>query len=860
MFMLCLGGYVFNGTRETRITVAGRYTYDMDSASPLPINREPTQEEYLELQNPREELSHTQYYPDLDTEELLPVFQYANGRIYSKILENSEGIQNYSLRQGRIDQIRQNTLKIPNFRKISKPDNRYKDASQLSSQFKTTAILEKLGFYNIKHDKYKALKLPETYFRPDSAREALVRGKLMYNSKTFQVYYNMDETDLMFLNWINEVSKENISMEQFEIIITFFEIQIYQIEKLLPPTIKDRSTIDFQQQQFAMMYGSDDGKVCKDQDEQECAVCGSSECDNTNAIIFCDGCDIAVHQDCYGVSFIPEGPWLCRRCLIARNQHEKCIFCPSTTGAFKQTDGGDWAHVLCTLWTPELYFANPIYMEPIEGISSIPKSRWKLTCSICRQKVGVCIQCSKPSCFTAYHVTCAKRAEFYMKYKKGVKAAASDNSTLVSYCDKHAPEKWTAAHDVKSGVDRTRLYFHDREKNRLINNNILDNELSFVSEQEYNELLSSDSEKFRWRLKSNIYVIPSIVIKELLKFVNNNKLPKISELILNQFAKYYTMKREYMGKPLIKRPDVFNYATLPESILHNREEAVDFFAKDVGSLLELSKLLMKRSKLEKTLIYDKIELANILNNPKVWIFDTLLSFFKEHLSNASIIPRYSVKPDIIQIIQYATNNEYRDIDTLIQDIERFSDWVLNLHLNENSSLLELQKVFKSWQRFKKPKYQNARDTYKIITENWQSVVRKFEAGEGLSYRAAPNDDHIDNKNGTVNPISNLPSDSKSVTEANLQRKLSNLKKLGIDVSEFADNEALRYGRHLRTRRSTSANTENLEAQNGAHENEDSSSTSLNTQKIKQGKLRARLNRVKLRTSAQNLRRSSRIKK
>ena len=60
---------------------------------------------------------------------------------------------------------------------------------------------------------------------------------------------------------------------------------------------------------------SEDGESENDGDDDEvCAICLKPDSEPPNEIIFCENCDMAVHQECYNVPVIPEGDWICRNC------------------------------------------------------------------------------------------------------------------------------------------------------------------------------------------------------------------------------------------------------------------------------------------------------------------------------------------------------------------------------------------------------------------------------------------------------------------------------------------------------------------------------------------------------------------
>ncbi|XP_073437929.1 protein AF-10 isoform X7 [Dendrobates tinctorius] len=109
-----------------------------------------------------------------------------------------------------------------------------------------------------------------------------------------------------------------------------------------------------------------------------CCVCSDERGWAENPLVYCDGhgCNVAVHQACYGIVQVPTGPWFCRKCESQeRAARVRCDLCPHKDGALKRTDNGGWAHVVCALYIPEVQFANVSTMEPIV-LQSVPHERY----------------------------------------------------------------------------------------------------------------------------------------------------------------------------------------------------------------------------------------------------------------------------------------------------------------------------------------------------------------------------------------------------------------------------------------------------------------------------------------------------
>ncbi|XP_077357631.1 bromodomain-containing protein 1 isoform X2 [Festucalex cinctus] len=341
--------------------------------------------------------------------------------------------------------------------------------------------------------------------------------------------YDMDEEDYAWLDLVNEKRRSEgasqVSFNVFEFLIDRFEKELY-------------------------LEGLDKGseRQASVDEDTVCCICMDGECHNGNAILFCDVCNVAVHQACYGVPYVPEGQWLCRHCLQSPAQPAHCILCPSKGGAVKKTDDDRWGHVVCALWVPEVGFSNATFIEPIDGVRHIPPARWKLTCYLCKEKdVGACIQCHRANCYTAFHVSCAQKAGLFMKVEPVKDLTESGEPTLslkkTAYCGAHTP----------NGCVRRKLAIYDqtKPKNGLCSN---------VDKGRGAAQCKGKHKKKTTKLEPDVEseaptpaavpAFPAHRLQTILNQVSVQKKKAFVELVLN----YWTLKRQSRnGLSLIRR-------------------------------------------------------------------------------------------------------------------------------------------------------------------------------------------------------------------------------------------------------------------------------------------------------------------
>ncbi|XP_067248481.1 bromodomain-containing protein 1 isoform X3 [Chanodichthys erythropterus] len=376
--------------------------------------------------------------------------------------------------------------------------------------------------------------LPEPKFRTvDYNLPAIPRRPstyYKYEEKTLEelneeVEYDMDEEDYAWLELVNEKRKceglNQVSPNAFEFLLDRFEKE---------------SFLESQGQQNLQSLIDEDAVCC---------ICMDGDCMDSNAILFCDMCNLAVHQDCYGVPYIPEGQWLCRHCLQSPTQPANCILCPNKGGAVKKTEDDRWGHVVCALWVPEVGFSNTVFIEPIDGVANIPPARWKLTCYLCKEKgVGACIQCHKANCYTAFHVSCAQKAGLFMKMEPIKELTDSGVPTFsvkkTAYCGAHTPN---------GSVKRPLTIYNDTKTNYSLCQSV-DKKSNRIGLKKQKRLKNNEVDVVAPVPSVSVPSVSSERLNTILNQVSLQKKAEFGELILN----YWTLKRQSRnGVPLNRR-------------------------------------------------------------------------------------------------------------------------------------------------------------------------------------------------------------------------------------------------------------------------------------------------------------------
>lgn len=494
------------------------------------------------------------------------------------------------------------------------------------------------------------LKLPEARFRVvKQASEKYKEPRLVGAYQRFleddgdeqsKVEYDMDEEDEIWLVIMNKKRR----LERLP------DVSADILERTLDRLEKE----SFFQSQY---QGSDAGPAIDE--DAVCCICFDGECFNSNAILFCDMCNLAVHQECYGVPYIPEGQWLCRRCMHSPSVTVDCILCPNKGGAFKQTDDNRWAHVICALWIPEVCFANTVFLEPIDSISAIPPARWKLNCCVCNQKnVGACIQCHKSNCYSAFHVTCAQQAGLSMKMEfiDGI-------AHKMAYCFTHMPTKnGGRSNGPNSSGDEDGKGVHGNQEKRK----------KHLADK---------------RSSCPIVSIPTIPISRLSQIYNSLPESHKCHEFLVRLYEYWKLKRKSRnGAPLLRR--LQNNTIIRQDLLHkesprrlrDHKSKLDTIRTNLESVRLLWEQIKKREKVKTMLLNHsrqyhlyrlqpfKVFLLTILD--KV-VEKDIKQFFLEPVSTEDV-PDYLIhikEPmDLGTMRKKVEQNQYRSFEAFEYDL------------------------------------------------------------------------------------------------------------------------------------------------------------------------------------------------
>lgn len=306
---------------------------------------------------------------------------------------------------------------------------------------------------------------------------------------------------------------------------------------------------------------------------------------------------------------------------------------------------------------------NHTFMEPVMDVEKVPKTRWRLSCYLCNQRMGACIQCGNKNCYQAFHVTCARRAHLFLKMKNshGTLAVLDGNAVLKAFCDKHCPIDYAKENDVARATREARAFYKKSMRGRLWADSqasaltMAANHKHAVTEHQPDEsqltgakvaqALGDSKKKGNqpakpiWKLPSGAPVIPQVVYNSVESSLSRFSFRKRKDYAADA-CRYWTLKREARrGAALLKRlqlqMETFssmeitrrNFAGMGHAgrpRLNRRIEFAQTLIDDMERLRSLAEDVMKREKEKLTSVHLEESVVDTIYFPIAKMFPPMI--------------------------------------------------------------------------------------------------------------------------------------------------------------------------------------------------------------------------------------------
>uniref|UniRef100_A0A8C5M7F2 Protein Jade-1 n=1 Tax=Leptobrachium leishanense TaxID=445787 RepID=A0A8C5M7F2_9ANUR len=350
--------------------------------------------------------------------------------------------------------------------------------------------------------------------------------------------YDLNETDVAWLELINEEFKE----------MGMASLDEYIMERIME---------EFEQRCYDNMnhaIETEEGLGIEYDEDVVCDVCQSPDGEDGNEMVFCDKCNICVHQACYGILKVPEGSWLCRTCALG--VEPKCLLCPKKGGAMKPTRSGTkWVHVSCALWIPE---------------------------------------CSVKNCRTAFHVTCAFDRGLEMK----TILTEEDEVKFKSYCPKHSSGKKEDEEPISESTSEINGE-GETSPSGLDHFQVMD-----ASQQETKQ--ESQRKLKLQQIEDDFYT-----------FVNVQEVSQAMQIpleVMEFVYQYWKLKRKAnFNKPLItpKKDEEENLAKREQDVLIRRLQLFTHLRQDLERVRNLTYMVTRREKMKRSVCRVQEQIFNL---------------------------------------------------------------------------------------------------------------------------------------------------------------------------------------------------------------------------------------------------------